>query len=1109
MDSDASSSTLDPIEKLAEEYLKRLRRGEHPTPAEYAARYPELAARILELFPALELLEGLKPAPDDQPGPRDHASAGVESAIVGPGAQRLGDYTLLRELGRGGMGIVYEAEHDSLKNRVALKVMHPRFRADRTYLRRFQTEARSAAKLHHTNIVPVFDFGEQDGICYYAMQSIAGVGLDRVLEDVRRLRAIGQADVAGRAGAGGNGDDQATDPVGGRLSAVSRGLLTGRFSTIPVTPAGSAPALTMSLDPGRPDQTADVVAPDRPPPAPASAESVKGSGSNSFAGQPESVYFREIARLGAQVADALDYAHRQNVVHRDIKPSNLLLDAYGNAWVTDFGLAKLVEGDDLSGSHDLAGTLRFMAPERLRGVTDRRSDIYALGATLYELLALRPALAEQDQVRLIDQIAHQPPLPLRQLDPRIPRDLETIVLKTLSKDPGDRCETAGELRDELRRFLEGRPTRWRRVGPVEQFRRWCRRNPGLAAASIVAVGLLVIVAIGSTLAAWRFHRDGLRIQAGESATRVSLFDSRMNLFESLVAQAQARRFSHRAGQRFESLDVLDRAVAIARELNLTPDHFDRLRDEAIACMALPDLRETGRVIRRPPAVLQVAFDPAMTRYALRFQDGTIKVRRVADDAEIDRFAARGDRDISVFRFSPDGRYLATTQIPGFALTVRDVDRRTVALDAPGPVAWPAARFSPNGRRIALCRFDGATFIYDLPSGRQAAAWSGAASGQDLDFSPDGARIATLHNEPARFTCRIGESGTGRLVGSIKLPSRGATVAWGPDGATLQTTCDDAKIYLWDAATGRRKAVLEGSTNTGLYAAFHPSGTLLASNGWEGQFRLWDPILGRTVLSLTTNGPSGSEFSRDGQIVVMRDDAVSTYEVEPALEYRTFAHAFVEPSIYWRASIRHDGRVLALGTDRGVALWDLARGTELPFLPIGHTWYALFEASGDLLIVSSSRPGVYRWPIRLDSERGEFRIGPPRRLRLPPGSGVVAEDRAGRTVAVPCRTFAAVSTPERTVLVKPLDDVRSVAVSPDGKWLATGSHHRGAQVWRIRDAIKVAELPVDSGTSVTFSPDGKWLMTKLHPRAGSGPSATGTRRFGSVATGSASRPTAAI
>ncbi len=929
MDSDESASRPDPVDELAEEYLRRRRRGERPTHAEYAARYPEHAARILEIFPAVEVLEGLKPAPEDHAGRSDDGGHGPEPAGAGVLPGRLGDYTLLRELGRGGMGIVYEAEHGSLKNRVALKVMHPGFRADRAYVRRFQTEARSAAKLHHTHIVPVFDYGEQDGICYYAMQCIVSVGLERVLEDVRRLRAA--ADRGTEAVLGATADPTAVDPAAAPLRAISRGLLTGRFADAPTASlvARSDSTAIRGIDGPVPGATAGARA-GADGSASALSNGAGGSGSHSFAGQPESVYFREVARLGAQVADALDYAHRQGVVHRDIKPSNLLLDNQGNVWVTDFGLAKLVESEDPSRSQDLVGTLRFMAPERLRGVTSPLGDVYSLGATIYELLTLKPAFAERDQGQLVDQITHQPPAPLRQHDRRIPRDLETLVLKALAKDPKDRFARSAELGDELRRYLESRPILSRPVGPVEQLWRWSKRNPGLATASIGAALLATALVIGSTLTAVTVRRDSLRIQSAQRQTREVLF-------ESLMAQARAERFSRRVGQRFDSLDALARATVIARELNLTPDHFDRLRDEAIACMALPDLRVTGRVIRRPPGVLLVAFDPTMTRYALRFRDGTIKVYRVADDAEIDRFAARGDRDAGVFRFSPDGRYLATTHIPGGALTVRDVDRRTVALDAPGPVAGYAARFSPDGRRIALCRPDGTTLIYDLATGRPSGSWAGPASGQDLAFRADGARIATIHNQRASFTCRIVESETGRLVRSIDLPSDGAWVAWGPDGTTLATACGDMKIYLWDAATGRRKAVLEGSTNAGLYASFHPSGMLLASNGWEGRLRLWDPILGRPWLSLAARWSVPPEFSQDGRMIVWHDEALTTYEVDPALEYRTLAHPSGDPRHFGVASIRREGRVLAMCTDRGVALWDLARGTELCSLPIGRSW----------------------------------------------------------------------------------------------------------------------------------------------------------------------------
>jgi WD40 repeat protein len=170
----------------------------------------------------------------------------------------------------------------------------------------------------------------------------------------------------------------------------------------------------------------------------------------------------------------------------------------------------------------------------------------------------------------------------------------------------------------------------------------------------------------------------------------------------------------------------------------------------------------------------------------------------------------------------------------------------------------------------------------------------------------------------------------------------------------------------------------------------------------------------------------------------------------------------------------------VGSDRGAVLWDLARGTELAFLPIGNAWHLRFEPSGDLL--TSGAAGVLRWPVRLDPQRGEFRIGPPRRLPLPASLGGLGEDRRGRIVAVANFGTAHVLTPERAFQVGPLDDCRTVAVSPDGQWLATGTHvvSHGAQVWRIRDGAKVADLPIDYGTGVAFSPDWQWLMTSIPP-----------------------------
>jgi WD40 repeat protein/tetratricopeptide (TPR) repeat protein len=1020
------------------------------------------------------------------------------------------------------MGVVYEAEHESLKSRVALKVMHPRFRADARYLRRFHAEARLAAGLHHTNIVSVFDYGEQGGVCYYAMQFIHGQPLDLVLADIHRLR------------------DEATSP-GGPLglpairqpaavaslagSAAVKGLLTGRYAE----PAGTATAATdpdpaAAIGPVGPDTAVDAgTGPADPgvtrafPDEAARAEPAGGGGapstlsSTSMGGSGEARYYREIARVGAQVADALDYAHRRGILHRDIKPSNLLLDALGNVWVTDFGLAKLEEGDDLTQSHELVGTLRYMAPERFRGTSSRRGDIYSLGATLYELVTLRPPFEESDQIRLIERIRDDAPPPPRQLDRNIPRDLETIVLKALSKDPEDRFGSADELAGELRRFVDGRPIRSRPVSVAERFWRWCKRERWLAGASIAATLLTIVLALGSTGAALIYRGQVRRIgeqrdqiagqneqirtdfqalQRADAATRASLADA-------LVAQARATRFSRRPGQRFDALEALGKAARIvgesgrhgggqsavqidgrdprtgaevpAREivrLRLPPEDIARLRDQTIACLALPDIQPTGRVITQP-GLVAFAVDSTVTQYAMRFHDGTISVRREADDRETAHFQARGDRDFHVFGFSPDGRYLASGDAPGPSLKVWDLDRRALAAEVPGPVGTQFA-WSPDGRRLLLSRL-WKLVEYDLATGRLARTWPGAAG--VMAFRPDGARIAVIDTNSKSQTCRILETDSGRLVWEFPLGTTAAWVAWSPDGRTLAISRPDRRIDLWDAPTGIRRATLEGLTSGGPSASFHPAGTLLASNGWEMRLRLWDPMLGRPLLSLS--GSTGvPRFSRDGRIFVSYGDRHVIYRVDPALEYRTFADSSGKTIDYERASIHRDGRLLIAGGTSGAILWDLARGTELASLSIGQVWNVIFEPTGDLL--TGGTAGVQRWPIRLDPARGDFRIGPPRRLPMPASFGQLSEDRSGRIVALANGHYAQVVTPERTSRIGPLDDGRGVAVSPDGRWLATGNHVLGAQVWRIADGTKAAELPIESSATVFFSPDGKWL-----------------------------------
>ncbi len=234
-----------------------------------------------------------------------------------------------------------------------------------------------------------------------------------------------------------------------------------------------------------------------------------------------------------------------------------------------------------------------------------------------------------------------------------------------------------------------------------------------------------------------------------------------------------------------------------------------------------------------------------------------------------------------------------------------------------------------------------------------------------------------------------------------------------------------------------------------------------------------------MAALTVPSSSWPEFSQDGRIVVSSDDKLTTYQVDPALEYRTLARATIQPIEYAHASIGHDERILAVGTEHGVVLWDLAQGTELGLLGIGLAYHSLFEESGDLL--TSGSLGVWRWPVKVDTDRGVVQIGPPGRLHLPPGDCEIAEDRQGRIVAEANHTYVTILTPQRTFKVEPLEDARSVALSPDGQWLGTASHAAGGvHIWRISDGSEVVKLPAVPNGGVRFSPDGKWLLTSAAP-----------------------------
>lgn len=528
----------EPIDALADDFLERQRRGEMPSIESYAQAHPDLADEIRDLFPTIAELEGLKR--------RQANSTSVRPPEKELPIERLADFRIIGEIGRGGMGIVYEAEQESLGRRVAIKVLPKQSLLKPKQLARFKREAQTAARLHHTHIVPVFGVGEEDGYHFIVMQLIPGAGLDDVIAELRKIDS-----------------ETANDPRNGQpthrpASSVARSLLamqstddvdtartlasSGSFDTEPPTEQNRVPQATFVLRQGEelPDDIEDQA-------------SEKSTGGRVLGRE----YWKNIARIGRDSADALEYAHNLGTLHRDVKPGNLLVDSHGAVWVADFGLAKAADGEQVSQTDDIVGTLRYMAPEQLRNQTDSRSDVYSLGLSLYELVTLQPAY---DQEACHRAVAHNgrfgEPVRPGKLVKHLPRDLETIIVKAIAQEPAHRYQSAGELAADLNRFLSDRPIRARRVPWYEQLWRWSRRNRSVAALSALAVVLLIAVAVVSSVGYWRTEQARDLAEKNLEQERIQRERAEGTLMTSLDAlDAVYRRFAPDSLRETQSLTL--------------------------------------------------------------------------------------------------------------------------------------------------------------------------------------------------------------------------------------------------------------------------------------------------------------------------------------------------------------------------------------------------------------------------------------------------------------------------------------------------------------------------------------------------------------------------
>ena len=1020
-DSQATAGTVDRDERLGEAieaYLAKAEASGPTDPEEFARGYPDLGDDLVAALEGLALVQGLV---GEANGPGRRLEEG----------RRIAGYRIVRELGRGGMGIVYEALHVGLDRPVALKVLGTQAAPDSSGRRRFLNEAKTAAGLHHTHIVPVFDVGQVGGLCYYAMQRIEGSGLDRVLRILRRDRSIAAGSSVGS---------------GSKKSPTPPGLKVG-----PRPGLDDAPALSGLGDETR-SWRAGVVG------------GVAGGGGSAWRGpDPDdepppyvpprgSAYYRWVAEVGRQAADALAHAHQRGIIHRDIKPSNLLVDARGVIWVADFGLARRLADPSQTQFDSLLGTPRYMSPEQARpGAIDGRADVYSLGATLYELITLRPPFDGQSAAELIDQIKTKEPHRPRKFDPRVPLDLETILLKALAKRPDDRYANADALAEDLARFLAHEPVKARRIGPIGRAVRFARRHPSLTAVSTTAA---VVVLSTATFAyvrvldardradesadiAKRAQRDTEKANGQLAKAAGELKATMLTLLEKTAANIQVSSEPDRRSKGLESL-------ARAARLGPDPATVVKLRDRALAFLSLRDV-EAGPPIETPTRPHHgLVFGGSGKRVASLSDRGELGVWDVAGREQVDatespiapsrgrpqngrgggggrprpsdlRLAPAGDQVAVIL---PDGsgvgfHDLASPGVPAETLVTKghqvvgllaSTDGRrllTIArpeaagANRPGP---PDRLAPPEEPRIAL-------WDRDHPDGPRASLTPPAPKLDPtmprdrpgsllLAIAPDGSRVAVARQFETEVALWDGE---GRPLPSIPIGVNATTLALGPAGL-LAVAGNGGEVALWDLSQAMPKRLPSLALHQSFVTLlrFSPrDGSILAATGMGGGVELWD---------------------------------LTTHAVLATLPTRGWVHDL---------AFSPDGQTLAAGQDTGVALWSVVEPVAQHVLPeTGDTPRGLAFGPGDVLAIASAEANQAPSPLRLWGGPGKCPVSLREWDRVRPSS--IGFDARGRLIATEpdaIRWFQPPAPePVARIMLQPPGFARLAARSADGRFL---------------------------------------------------------------------------
>jgi len=901
------------------------------------------------------------------PGRPGEEADSPEESPLSSALRRLGDYELLEEIARGGMGVIYRARQDGLNRVVAVKVLLAGHFASPSFFDRFRREAEAAASLNHPNIVSVYEVGEHLGQPYFSMELIEGRSLAELVRD---------------------------QPM----------------------PAGPA------------------------------------------------------AQLVKTVAEAVHFAHERGVLHRDLKPSNVLIDAQGVPHVTDFGLAKRVAESELETQNleltltgQVLGSPNYMPPEQAdptRGPATAASDVYSLGAILYQLLTGRPPfLAETltQTLRLVTEVEAVSP---RLLNPGVPRELETICTRCLEKDPRRRYASARELGEELGRFLRDEPIHARPIGPMARLARWCRRKPALATAITVGLALLLVIAIGSPIAAYRINaarnQEAILRARAEAAERAS----RQQLYTALLEQARATVQSGEMGQRVRALDAIRRAAAISNSAEL--------RREVFAALALPDLR-FDRELPYGEEFTMRNMDPAFERIALGRGRGPIEIRSVPDDRLLATLAASTNLPVYVAEWSADGRFLAVKR--DYPVGGLRSDREIWELPVPGATA--------DARRILLLRDvprDAVTFhprldlifvgrkaeaiLRDLTTGDEIFRLRLPGAPSRLRFSPDGERFAALCAVAGGWQLSVHETTNGALVASRDFGANHAYFNWHPGGHWLAVCDHSGLVQSMDAQTGEAH-VLGRHQSDAVGVEFSADGAYLTSGGWGQELICWDTRTRQRAFTIRQDSAVG-KFRADGRAyAVQTRSGARLHAFERPGSHREFTEDL--GTRLQQASFSPDGRWLVASGEKQLSVWDLTASAPGVLDKQAHDAHGFFTSDARELFASRNR-GVgdnagFRWRITPAPAAGE----PPalKRLPLPKLNGFSFLSLHSNSVVLTTTNGTQVIAPGE--IETGLHDWRRTLAgmnraSPDGRWLGVLPHYTSSlQIYGLPGLEPVARL----------------------------------------------------